>query len=396
MKKLKDMLARVRRESKGFTLVELIVVIAILGILTAIAVPTYSGYVKKANTAADQTLLDSINSAFASACISEGENQLDVHGAIQIKSDGSLNKDADGVVVTVSGDEGYALTDEKKDAIEAAFNVYYGSNADSKFKEAKDTFVFIVDGVADFDMDVDSEALETFRGSTLGSLGGSQLLNLVSSGVGSVPNLGDYSAAVSSTSFMNDASAVLGMDYATYLAEQKEAAARAWCEREGRPYEEPFITLANNATNEDVEKKLNTNLMVAIGAKNAQTASGDILTLLQGTGAKQSIKDDLNNQDKASTAVSQAALAYGLYTSYATLNNKGTGVSDFTGALVDGTDANNGFKAYLATEQATTDLNGLLAAMGMINDQSTDTIKDAVSNGFDDSDLANKLKDILG
>ena len=33
----------------GFTLVELIVVIAILGILAGIAVPTYSGYIKKAD-----------------------------------------------------------------------------------------------------------------------------------------------------------------------------------------------------------------------------------------------------------------------------------------------------------------------------------------------------------
>ena len=51
------------KKNGGFTLVELIVVIAILAILAGVAVPAYSGYISKANEAADMTLLDSVKTA---------------------------------------------------------------------------------------------------------------------------------------------------------------------------------------------------------------------------------------------------------------------------------------------------------------------------------------------
>lgn len=73
-KKMKAFFTLDRHASDGFTLVELIVVIAILAILGGVAVPAYGGYVKKAEMAADEALLAEVNLAFASACAINGEN----------------------------------------------------------------------------------------------------------------------------------------------------------------------------------------------------------------------------------------------------------------------------------------------------------------------------------
>lgn len=72
-----------KMENGGFTLVELIVVIAILAILAGVAVPAYSGYVEKANKAADQSLVGEVKQALA---LSYYSNPDGVQGVVVLSS----------------------------------------------------------------------------------------------------------------------------------------------------------------------------------------------------------------------------------------------------------------------------------------------------------------------
>lgn len=108
----------------GFTLVELIVVIAILAILGGVAVPAYNAYIAKANKAADETLIEAINKAAAAAVLDgKGED-------MEAMPNGALTSDAYKGKTGISAWETYG----KDSAVQDAFTRYFADNENASLK----------------------------------------------------------------------------------------------------------------------------------------------------------------------------------------------------------------------------------------------------------------------
>ena len=104
------------KKTKGFTLVELIIVIVIVGILSIVAVPVYKGYTKKAMGTEAKSLLGSIATA-ERVYFAEWNNYFEVKnlgdsstaGVRVLDVDARSNKYFTGYTVDITGSQDSAI-----------------------------------------------------------------------------------------------------------------------------------------------------------------------------------------------------------------------------------------------------------------------------------------------
>ena len=398
------------KRNGGFTLVELIVVIAILAILAGVAVPVYSGYIAKANEAADLQLLGALNSAFTAACVENGEVVDDAMVGAEFTMTGTEGDMKISGLTLPQAVEGRARSGEKAAKIFASFQNFYGANMDKGFKVFV-KIVFTEDGsfegytadevaqggsmkdngdgtwtittTSGTSVTVSATDLDALKNSTFGEMGADALLNELDT----VTNL---AASMIYTNAGGTVEAMLN-DYEFLRFYLKNAGVTG---TEGMSYEDIDANLEALQPNGNQIA----NAAVLYAAQNANKMDRTDITafLNESNGTMyQSVMGNMNGEN-SSTAMTQAALAYGMYLAF----NRNQGNTDdvdstvmmsvMTGQSADSDE----FRAYLNSAQGQADLNAYLAALNMVdsNTQSNSgLVNNTINNGFNTTDLQELL-----
>lgn len=394
------------KANAGFTLIELIVVIAILAILGGVAVPVYTGYVERANMAADLQLLTAINKGFASSCVSAGTD-----AAMIDEAEVSM---ADKKVTGISKAVDYLRADKQPD-IDMAFQVLYvEGNADAAFKVIE-SLVFdaekhmfidpastesITLGYAGAKITVTAAQIQALKDSSYYGEGmtSEKLLTqvdnvaVIAGAMGTITNVmgtDAYKAFALTALGITDPDADL-VTVAEEIAMKKLGITDLSKLEAGSAKEAEYIAMM---------QQINDNALILYAANQTTELKEDAKNLLYGDDGKlinsDAIKNAMDNglsDAEKAEGMTQAALAYGMY--YAYVNSSACtdpnlqGDTYITGTEVRGAlDNNTEFQNYMKSNQGQKDMEAYLEALSVIDQGATGNpaaVESLLTNGFVD------------
>ena len=366
-KKLKAFFTFDRRANDGFTLVELIVVIAILAILGGVAVPAYSGYIKKAERANDEALLNAINTAFASACVVNGESNYGRTDVVASLSDGTFTYTAPFADSFV----GFYEEGGEFKAFEAI--VYYSSVG--AFKEATAAGARMYNTLREKFGDKIASVLAT----NLGQIGTGTLFDQMNGAINLAGelNLNDLAGE----NFFNAYMEYLGVDLSEFDLNTEEGSAQAQAAIDAK--------LQALGVDDDVAS---TNAIALYAAqKSIDVETTDLSKWFGKT------TEDMKNDGTGET-LAEAAAIYGLYLSYAKEKNIEVPTDNALDVMSSAL-TNTEFANWVNTNaNAQTELDAYKTYMEMVNEAAKDdaTRDDILANGFNNPELENLMSQLMG
>ncbi len=381
-----------KKNNKGFSLVELIVVIAIMAILAAIAIPTFAHFINKANEAADDQLLHDINYIFQAACLENGVDINDVTAA-EITYSPDEGTPIALTSVTVNGTSDPTLSAD----IVASFTLHFSDMKNEKFKIIEN-IAFDADAHAFVEADSDSITvnyggttitlsaadIQKIKDSAFKDIGAENLLAMVDMATGLI-NFDDPNASL--TQLANSTGAKTFLYEKLGVSNDEEIYGLLVAQYpQGEMTDDEYSAFLDVKFNEVVA-----NNAVLYAAQNSESASKGIWDVLRAEDVKETIKSNQNTDEQ----LAQSAMAFAMYSAY-------TGTDSLENvSLTDVYDTLNSqeFKEYLDDPQAQKDLDGYLASMNVVNDgvsSGSGAAQNVLLNGFSDEELADLMSGLIG